>query len=277
MNSMIAPRTGLVGWGTKWLLWDYIQNDCVRGADGSGLNWDTEAEALGHMECIPQYADFSPQEIDPENTVPDIFTANIKVPGTVVIAGAGPSLSEGLDRVADGEYTIALNSAINYPFPYNLWIAFDHRVVDYPWWATMKLPKGCKVLFGSRLCNRLRRWPKEAKHRPDWYFSYMPPVDASCRKGDYLRDGLLRGGMNVLGAALQFCYWQGVNRVLLTGCDQFGCGHWDSFKNPDPYGSHKLHWNTIHRLSDLIDEMRAKSGMSVHSLTDTAIRGVERI
>lgn len=273
MQQMIYPRSDLTGW--NWVLWDEVQQDIIRGEEGSGLEWATREEAEEALKTIPQYADYAPQEILPGNTIPDVFAAYRKIPPTVVIAGAGPSLSEGLDRVAEGEYVIALNSAINYPFPYSHWIAFDHRVVDYPWWSTLQVPKGCKILFGARLCNRLKM-TGEKRHKPDHYFTYMPPVDATTKPADYLREGLLRGGMNVLGVALQFAYHFGASRVLLTGCDQWGPGHWDGFQNPDPYGSHALHWREIRRLTDLVAQMN-KGGVTVQTLTDSAIAGVERI
>lgn len=273
-NGMVAPRNDLPGW--KWVLYDYIKNDIIRGDDGGGFEFATRDDAMRKLQELPIYEVFYPQKIMEGNKVPDIFAAYRKLPPTVVIAGSGPSLGEGLDRVAEGEHVIALNSAITYPFPYSHWIAFDHRVVDYPWWSTLQLPKGCKTLFGARLCNRLAMEPESRKHKPDYYFNYIPAVDASTRKGEYLREGLLRGGMNVLGVALQFCYHFGVNRVLLTGCDQYGAGHWDGFDNPDPYGSHQRHWTEIRRLTDLITEM-SKGGVTVQTLTDSAIAGLERI
>lgn len=274
MNNLIRARNDIQGW--RWVLWDDIQQDIIRTEDGSGLEWDTQAEALAHLESVPRYADYAPQDIMEGNTIPDVFDSNIRLPECIIICGAGPSLQEGLDRVDDDACVIACNSAINYPFPYAYWIAFDHRVVDYPWWDTLTLPDMCKVVFGSRLVNRLRMLPGENRHPPDWYYNYMPPVDRSTRKGQYLRDGYLRGGMNVLGCALQFGYWFGAKRILLSGCDQHGPGHWDGFVNPDEYGSHQRHWICIERLTNLAQEL-GKHGCIVQSLTDTAIAGIERI
>lgn len=273
-NTLIRVRNDLIGW--RFVIWDEIQQDIIRDEAGSGLEWQTEAEAINHLRTVPKYADFAPQEIMEGNTVPDVFSGNIQLPETIIVCGAGPSLQEGLDRVDDDAVVVACNSAINYSFPYRYWLAFDHRVVDYPWWNTLRVPDGCEVIFGSRLVNRLRLIPEEAKHAPDWYYNYMPPVDRATKRGTFLQPGYLRGGMNVLGCALQFGYWFGAKRILLSGCDQWGPGHWDGFVNPDTFGSHRLHWNTIMRLGALVEEL-GRAGVKVQSLTDTAIAGVERI
>ena len=202
----------------------------------------------------------TPRDILPEVDTPDIFSAMPDFRNKrVFIVGSGPKGAPYLNKLLwDGIHPpnsvlIALNSMINYDLPWDWWIAFDHRIVDLPWWKTPKIPANCAVLFGARLVNRMVLDPtKRTLVTPHYYFKYYPHITgASFLKPDdkkvapiyfegvetdpriLLKDGYLRGGLTVAGCALQFAYYAGAKQAILVGIDLEGKDHIDGHKNVD--------------------------------------------
>lgn len=203
---------------------------------------------------------------------------SVDLPNTVYIVAGGPNGAEKALEIPSTACVIACNSAICMPRHFDYWIAFDHRLVDAPWWETFVLDETI-CIFGSRLVNRLDMDPHCRRIHPDYYFDYLPNIDVPTKVAPHrkqtpademLMHGTLRGGLNVAGVALQFAYWGCAKKVILCGVDQYGTGHWDGETNPDPYELCGEVWPWAKPLGELCKQL-AKDGCLVSSLTTTAI------
>jgi len=224
------------------------------------------------------------------NSVPNIIPSihQISMPKRVYLCSSGPNGAEFLPSIPKEAFKIGCNTIITYPNNWNWWIAFDHRMLNYGWWNDVEIPNETKLLFGSRLVNRLNmlRFLEVKRYRdriPHFYFDYLPnfvcptklhPKWVKTPKTQLL--GLagkkLRGGLTVSGVGIQFAAFCGVKELILCGIDMKGAGHFDGFINPDPHGIHKDVWPYADLLSDLCEELQKRYSMKIYSLSETALR-----
>jgi hypothetical protein len=218
----------------------------------------------------------TPREPLPDLPYPDICAhlpqppKPSKLPKTVFIVGSGPNGAEPFKRIPPDACCIALNSAILLKRDWRWWMAFDHRLVDDPWWATVKVKRPTKILFGARLANRiyLERDVRESI-QCHYYFRYHPGISgAAFVPGQpLLIPGILRG-LTVAGCALQFAYYGGAKEVYLCGIDMQGQNHIDGHVNIDEV--YKGVWPWCRNLSRLIHAL-AERGMTTQTISETAL------
>lgn len=219
----------------------------------------------------------TPRDPLPELPWPDIFDDFPELPERVYIVGSGPKGERAFHNIPENAYCIALNSRICFWRKWDVWMAFDHRIVDSEYWTDIRQPgKETKVLFGARLANRIYE-DKNVYPRlePDAYFRYHPGITgASFVPGQRtLINGVLRG-LTVAGCALQFAYYGGADQVVLCGVDMFGQNHVDGHVNIDKekYGGV---WPWAENMSKLCAYL-ISTGMRIGTVSDTAITGIER-
>jgi hypothetical protein len=212
----------------------------------------------------------------------DIPNAGIfppQMPENVYVVAGGPNGKVPSIKIPRSEHVIACNGSILMPRKFAWWCAFDYRMVNYPWWSTIKID-GFRTIFGARLINRMGMEPKVRVIKPDYYFEYMPeihwptklrPKTNKTLPENFLKERILRGGTTVAGIAIQFAHYGGAKNIILCGVDMFGVGHWDGFTNPDPYKLCTGVWPWAEPLQILCDEV-GKRGSKVWTLSKTALK-----
>jgi hypothetical protein len=220
--------------------------------------------------------------------VPDVFSYIGRKPqlDPVYIIGSGPCGPKGVARIPAQAQTIALNSAILYKREFTFWMAFDRGTGPlgeyggmraYPWWRTIVLPEETCTVFGIGLVQDHFNSPEHTSgHIPMHYgFKYRPTCSrqaseemAGAKPRSPLTPGLLRGGVNIAGCALQFAAWAGAKKIILAGVDMRGNGHYDGFTNPKMTTGE---WGICRKLKWLIAGLKRHHGIDVVSLTPTAL------
>ena len=165
----------------------------------------------------------------------DVFSKPPKLPRLVYIVGSGPLGERHWRRIPADAYVIACNKGGVIPQQYavpwrvSLWMVADMFVTAEAWFNDV--PPGVTRLFGNQLVER--------GFASQLRFDEEPWMHCGDVRPEY---GKLRGGLTILGAALQLVYHFGclsVEAVLcgfdLTGGARFGEepgyreGHWDIY------------------------------------------------
>ncbi len=272
-NTLYEIRENVPGWPGRVLIGiiDGRPNTVLRDADGRAYSFACRKRAQqfidhgGFREGM-----FIPYSPIPANSVKDLFSVETKglIGENVVICGSAPSLTKA--KFPAGYDFLALNSAVWSGNVYRWWLVWDQRFADHPKWGT-PIHDDTKILFGTRMMNRIIIQQSKAVYVPHYQVHYMPSLARTTPPDEYLVHGIIRSGPSVLFLALGFCFWAGVKNILLAGCDMKGEKHYDGIINPDVEDDGA--WPRIEIAATMVKELRRR-GLTVSALTPTAIPGV---
>ena len=200
----------------------------------------------------------------------DIFDASFKLPETVYVLAPGRA---GVDYYGEIRgYTIAVNKGVCIEsVRIDLWLswALAYRRWGYQWFRdsmSLGVPKAFGITDSQDGLGDLEDC--------DYTFLYQPGYDDAPRG---LKPGVLCWGGSISMAAVQLCFWKGVKRCVLVGCDFYDCQYYDGTIShhrglPVPDGKKEgKRWPEADAAQRIINECLSK-GMAVYSLSPTSLR-----
>jgi len=202
-----------------------------------------------------------------DTEAPNIFDhlESFNEPQHIYIVGAGENAAKFYKHIPKNAFTMAANGALAagnnpefYPYPWNVWAAFDLAVRNAPYYR-MAIPLETKIVMGPALASRTRK----AGMRCDYHF----PHAGTIRKGKLpLVFGSAFGGATIVGCMLAIGWYLGAAKFTFVGVDMKGCRHWDGSKAARGTGN----WPQRVKMQTLIDTMK-KRGATFNSLTETSL------
>jgi hypothetical protein len=198
---------------------------------------------------------------------PDIFEhlEKFNQPQHIYIVGAGKNGAEFYKHIPKDAFTMAANGALAagnnpefYPYPWNVWAAFDLGVRDAPYYR-MKIPDETVIVMGPALGSRTVK----AGRRCDYHF----PHAGTIRRGKLpLVFGSAFGGATIVGCMLAIGWFMGAAKFTFVGVDMKGDRHWDGTKAARGTGN----WPQLTKLQHLVTTIRKRGGV-LNSLSETAL------
>lgn len=186
-----------------------------------------------------------------------------------VILGSGPNALKGIRQIPDDALLITLNKAIlmGGVRDADVWIALASQYPGCTWWtgAVKKKKKMRATAFYSNSLIR-RGNQRGVEISMNYRYSVKPALTVSSFEP---LEGRLRTGATVAAVALQWCYWLGIDDILLCGIDMSGKAYYDGKPVIRKQGGDPWPWRTI---VDKMIRWMIDNGSTVRTLSPTKLK-----
>jgi len=199
---------------------------------------------------------------------------NLNLPKAVYILAPGWNGRDSYKRIPADAFVIAVNKAVTIPGVHkHIWMAEDMGLVQaHPWFVKLAnklisennplLEPSPTPVFGEG---------KPTEMFPNVLYSYPSGPSMSMRPKYQINPNYLRGGCSIASKALQLAVIKGVKRVVLVGVDMHGRKYFDGTETASTMIKGDKWW-CIDKFNAVIDNVKRRHGVSVVSLSPTALK-----